>query len=144
MPIKYIFLVTVILEIYIYRAPEFTGGGLLALKLSLSNSLSFKYFLSFILFPTQPCSATILLPTLCLSPPAAALNISKSAPVFLSVVSRHIPFHLFTTLPPPTKEPLLQTPLHNTGKADAIYQILGQNGKTEPEPERFAQGHATY
>ena len=30
---------------------------------------------------------------------------------------------------------LARTPLHNTGKADAIYQRLGQNGKTEPEPE---------
>ena len=78
----------------------------MALKLSLSNSLSSKYFLSLILFLTQPCSATILLPTLCLPPPTAALNISKSAPIFLSVVSWHIPFHLFTTLPPPTKEPL--------------------------------------
>ncbi|KAE8691137.1 Protein TORNADO 1 [Hibiscus syriacus] len=28
-----------------------------------------------------------------------------------------------------------RTSLHDTGKADAIYQRLGQNGKTEPEPE---------
>ncbi|KAK9005166.1 hypothetical protein V6N11_042611 [Hibiscus sabdariffa] len=28
---------------------------------------------------------------------------------------------------------LARTPLHNTGKADAIYQRLGQNGKTETE-----------
>ncbi|OMP04269.1 hypothetical protein COLO4_09777 [Corchorus olitorius] len=30
---------------------------------------------------------------------------------------------------------LARTPLHNAGKADAIYQRLGQNGKTELEPE---------
>ncbi|MBA0823099.1 hypothetical protein Goarm_019854 [Gossypium armourianum] len=30
---------------------------------------------------------------------------------------------------------LARTPLHNTGKADAIYHRLGQNGKPEPEPE---------
>ncbi|KAF5730503.1 protein TORNADO 1 [Tripterygium wilfordii] len=30
---------------------------------------------------------------------------------------------------------IARTPLQNSGKADAIYQRLGQNGRTEPEPE---------
>ena len=99
------FLVTVILETYI-QSFKIHKRRLLdfwehfgALNLSLRKSQPY-------LFPTQPCFANILFLTLCLSPPASTLNTSKSALILLSAVSRHIPFHLFTTFLPPTKEPL--------------------------------------
>ena len=122
MPIKYMFLCNCYSRDLYIGALEFTMGdfwhfwlsNLLSKKFSIFQVFSQPYHLPYSALLRHSSISYTLSTTTC-----HRTQYFKFALVFLSAISRHTPFHLFTTLSLPTKEPfyILTTPL---GRSDCI------------------------